>query len=208
MLPRSISSADRAKVKAAIEKAEQLTSGEIVVVVTRACDEYLYVPVLWAALAAIVLPFPLLLAGWGPSYVIYGCQLVMFATVSVVLSIWPLRMVVTPHSLKNKYCHKTALEQFVARALHTTRQRAGLLLFVSLEERYCEIIVDSAIGAKIVTSAWRTTIDHMTAHIKRGELADALAAAIERCGKILQEHFPAGSRNPNELPDRLIVLRS
>jgi len=30
--------------------------------------------------------------------------------------------------------------------------------------------------------------------------------AVQKCGELLAQHFPAGRSNPNELPDHFIVL--
>ena len=38
--------------------------------------------------------------------------------------------------------------------------------------------------------------------------AGAFIRAIERCGELLEEHFPLeeGAENPDELPDGLVIL--
>ena len=36
--------------------------------------------------------------------------------------------------------------------------------------------------------------------------ADGFVSAIESAGRLLAEHFPPGSADPNELPNHLIVL--
>jgi putative membrane protein len=42
--------------------------------------------------------------------------------------------------------------------------------------------------------------------IRTGRPAEALVTAVESCGNLLAEHFPAAIPNPNELPDRLTEL--
>jgi putative membrane protein len=197
---------DRNRIEDAIGAAEKTTRGEIVVVVARWCDDYLHVPILWAALASLALPLPLLLEGSLPAHTVYAGQLVLFVVASVVLSIWPVRMAVTPRSLKAKYGHKTAVEQFLARALHTTKDRTGLLIFASIEERYCEIIVDSAIADRIDASHWRRIIDQTVSLIRGGKLGEGLSSAVEECGGLLAKEFPPRRRDVNELPDRLVLL--
>jgi len=48
----------------------------------------------------------------------------------------------------------------------------------------------------------------MIAAIKAGRASDGFVAAIEQCGAVLAQHFPAepGSVNPDELPDRLVEI--
>lgn len=202
-----IGEAERRQVKDAIARAEAKTSGEIVVVVARWCDEYLYVPVLWGALLALILPFPLLFLDVVETPIIFAVQLIAFAVVSVALSIWPVRMAVTPRALKEKYCRKTAREQFLARAIPTTKERTGLLIFVAIEERYCEILVDTAIAARIDASRWQEIVTASVTRIGEKALGDALAGAVDACGNILCEHFPPRPGDHNELPDPLVLLR-
>jgi putative membrane protein len=201
-----ISKAERLQVNRAIENAESQTSGEIVVVVARYCDDYLHVPLLWAALGALVLPMPVLLLTNLNAKIIFVSQLVVFTLVSLVLSLWSFRMLVTPKSLKMRRAHKTAVEQFLARSLRTTAMRTGVLIFVAIEERYCEVIADSGVAAKVKARFWQDLVDHTTQLISKGQIGEALVAAVERCGKVLAEHFPPGTADPNELPDHLIVL--
>ena len=42
--------------------------------------------------------------------------------------------------------------------------------------------------------------------VKAGNPGAGVAAAVAQMGVVLAEHFPKGSENPNELPDRLIEL--
>ena len=204
--PHTISEAERRGVKEAIARAETRTSGEIVVVVARWCDEYLYVPVLWGALVALMLPLPLVLVGGLSTLSIFALQLAAFAFLSIALSVWPVRMAVTPRTLKEKHCRKTALEQFQARAIPTTKGRSGLLIFVALEERYCEILVDTAIAARIDASQWQNTVAATVTLIGEGRLGDGLVRAVEACGELLGEHFPPRRPDRNELPDPLVLL--
>ena len=54
---------------------------------------------------------------------------------------------------------------------------------------------------------WKAIIDDLTAAIGKGLPADGLVAAIAAVGEHLGRHFPPDARNPNELPDHLIVLQ-
>ena len=42
--------------------------------------------------------------------------------------------------------------------------------------------------------------------VRKGEPGAGMAEAVRQMGAVLTEHFPRGSENPNELPDRLIEL--
>ena len=44
------------------------------------------------------------------------------------------------------------------------------------------------------------------AELLAGPMPEGMAEAVRQMGVVLAEHFPKGSENPNELPDRLIEL--
>ena len=201
-----LSESEQDRIKSAIGAAEKKSAGEIIVVVTPACDDYLQVPLLWAALAALAVPLPLAWLTSLPAAAIYLVQLGLFVALSLLLSLRPIRLAVTPGGLKRKHAHRTALEQFLARELHTTRSRTGVLIFVALAERYCEVIADKGIADKVEQHFWNELIAAMIASIRAGRLGDGLVEAVERCGDILARHVPPSTRNRNELPDHLIVL--
>jgi len=83
--------------------------------------------------------------------------------------------------------------------------RNGVLVFVSLAERYARIIADEGIAAKVHNADWQAAIDALTGHLRNGRIAEGFAAAIERCGAVLQAHAPPDG-SPSELPNRLYVM--
>ena len=204
--------AERQKVSLAIKKGELLTSGEIVVVAARQSDEYIHVPIHIAAGFALAVPFILPWAGrlftWSvvPLTWVFVIQLLVFIVVAVLLSLDPVRYWVTPKKLMHKYAHRNAATQFLAVSAHGTGGRTGVLIFVSLLERYCEIIGDTAIAGKVDHKTWAAIIDEMRPQLREGNITQALVHAVERCGHELALHFPPGAENPNELPDHFIVL--
>lgn len=208
-----VTDSDRERIKAAIQNAEKTTIGEIVVVVAYRSDDYLHVPLHIATAAALAVPLllPLLSRplGWLPTPIawLFVYQLVTFIVVALALSIPPLRHYMTPRSLMRKYAHRHASTQFLASNIHTTRTRTGVLIFVSLLERYCEIIADVAVSEKVPRGTWQAIIDEMLARIRAGDLADGLETGVARCAELLAKHFPPDSLNPDELPDHLIIIR-
>jgi len=194
------------RIAAAIAEAEKATSGEIVAMITAQSSSYAYVSVMWAAIAALALPWPLIAWTWWPIQTIYVLQLLAFALLAVVLSQRPVRMRLVPASVKRARAHRRAVEQFLAQNLHTTAGRTGVLVFVSVAERYAEILADAAIHKLVPESEWQAIVDRLTAAIAQGRAADGFIAAITDVGVRLARHFPPGSANPQELPNHLIVL--
>lgn len=197
---------DRTRISRAIARAEKKTSGEIVAVIAASSDDYVFIPLLWAALAALAVPlFMFTLTDW-PAVTVYALQLAVFAALALAVQWWPLRIALVPRVVKRARAHRHAMEQFLAQNLHTTRGRTGVLVFVSAAERFAEVIADEGIYKKVPPETWDDVVAELTHHIARGESADGFVKAVQMCADVLEQHFPPGSADRNELADHLIVL--
>ena len=200
-----ITADDHATIAAAIEAAEQRTSAQLVCVLAHASSLYAYVPILWASVLALALPWPLIyLTPWSVER-IYLAQLVLFIVAGLLLSWTPLRLWLVPRRVQRARAHHAALEQFFLRHVSHTAERTGVLIFVSLAERYARIIADDGVAAKVPQAEWQAAIDALTGHMRGGRIAAGFVAAIERCGAVLAVHAPPDG-SPNVLPDRLYVM--
>jgi putative membrane protein len=196
---------DHEAVAAAIHEAEKKTAGQLVCVLAHASSDYAVVPILWASVLALLAPWPLIeFTQWSVQR-IFLIQLAVFIVVGLIFSITPLRIALVPRALKRARAHHAALEQFVVRGITRTKNRNGVLIFVSLAERYARIIADEGIAAKVHNAEWQAAIDALTGHMRDGRIAAGLTAAIERCGAVLATHAPPDG-SPDKLPDRLYVM--
>ena len=203
-----ISAKDAERISAAITDAERNTSGEIIAVVAEQSSRYQYVPFMWAALLALVIPWPLIHFTWMKVQWIFLIQLLVFFALLALAWHPKVRMALVPRSIANANARRRAAEQFLVQNLHTTTGRTGVLVFVSAAEQRVEIIADSGIDARVPKGTWQKIVDDFTREIGAGHAVDGFVHAIEKIGGHLAEHFPPGSRDPNELPDHLIVLRN
>ncbi|MBY0560245.1 TPM domain-containing protein [Hyphomicrobium sp.] len=203
-----ISANDEERISAAITAAERTTSGEIVAVVADQSSRYQHIPFMWAALLALIIPWPFINFTWMPVQIIFLIQLLVFLGLLALAWHPRVRMSLVPKSILNANTRRRASEQFLAQNLHTTEGRTGVLLFVSLAEKRVEIIADSGIDALVPKGTWQKIVDQLTAEIGAGRAVDGFERAIKQIGDQLAAHFPPGNADPNELPDHLIVLRS
>jgi putative membrane protein len=203
-----ISVQDQVRITEAIHEAEAKTSGEIYCVIARSSSNYPWAPVSWAAVIALLAPWPLLKLTSFSAVHIYFAQLVLFLMLTVVLWRPALRYRLVPRQAKHDRAHRTALRQFAAHGLHKTTERTGVLIFASEAERYAEIVADAGINEKVDPQVWHDAIAVLLAGIKAERPADGFVAAIERCGAVLSQHFPlpAGTVHRPQLPDRLIEI--
>jgi len=69
-----------------------------------------------------------------------------------------------------------------------------------------EIVADRGIHAKAGTHAWAAICAAMEAAFKQGDFEKGVLKGIHAVTRQLTEHFPAGTGNRNELPDKPVVL--
>jgi putative membrane protein len=201
----ALSQADHQAISAAIAKAEANTCGQIVCVLAHASSDYAYVPILWTSVLALLVPWPLIYFTLWSAQQIFLVQIAVFLIAGFIAMWTPLRFLLVPRPVLRARAHQAALEQFVVRRIANTTDRCGVLIFVSLAERYARIVADEGIAQKVQTSEWQGAIDALTGHMRDGSIAAGFIAAIERCGSVLAAHAPPDG-SANELPDRLYVI--
>jgi putative membrane protein len=201
-----LSDADRARIAHAVRDAEAKTSGEIVCVIAQNSSDYRLVPLAWAAVLALVIPLPLVYFTTWPASVIYLLQLGVFILAAIWLSRPSIRFRVVPKRAKRDRAHAEAVRQFWAQGLHATERRTGVLIFASTAERYAEIIADAGIYQKVTPEVWQRALEALTSAIKDGRPGDGFAAAVEQCTLVLAEHFPPGTINRDELPNKVMEI--
>jgi putative membrane protein len=205
MMAMEFTHEDHQVVSAAIREAERRSCGQIVCVLAHSSSEYAYVPILWATVLALATPWPLIdFTQWSVQR-IFLLQLVVFVLAGILFSWTPLRLALVPRPIQRARAHRAALEQFVVLRVTHTRNRCGILIFVSMAEHYARVIADEGIAQKVHQAEWQAAIDTLIGHIRDGGIAAGFVAAIERCGAVLATHAPPDG-STNELPDRLYVV--
>lgn len=212
MAERILSEADHERVAEAIRRAERTTNGEIYCVLARRSDSYFF-PSAFVAAAAILVGSAiagyLIDLSWldPPHRVLPLAAIAALATSMLVLKRVPrLRILMVPRYLRYKRASANAVTQFLAHNIHLTEGRTGVLIFVSLEERYAEIVADAAVNALVDQKTWNGIVGDLVDAAARGAYAEGFVGAIEAAGGLLARHFPADERQENELKDHLAEI--
>ena len=174
---RALSQADHDRLKVAIAQAEERTRLHIATVVVPASDRYVAYPLAYGALFALALGG--VLALFWPHFSIrlaFVLETFGFALVSLVLDWMPIRLLLVPRSVQRARAHTLAHREFAARIL--TTHKGGLLLFVSLGERYVELMADRDLHIRVGQKVWDDIVSGVTTSAGSKPLADCLLAAI------------------------------
>jgi putative membrane protein len=200
-----ISKEDRDRIAGAIRAAETKTSGEIVCVLTHTSSQATGLSIFLAAIVALAVPWLLTAFTVMTVHRILLLQLIVFLVLLMVLCLPRVRVALMPRRARRVMAYRFAMEQFASRGL-ARNNLSGILIFVSLAERYARIIASSGIAARVPQAKWQAAVDALIAHTRNGFIADGFIAAIEMCGHELAEHFPPTDLSQMELPDRIYVI--
>lgn len=212
MSSRPITDEEHARISAAIKAAEQKTDGEIYCVVARSSDNYFYPAAFTATIAMLIVSLLLTIgieAWWLSVRLPHFVSAQGLAILSVFALLWflpGLRIHLVPRRLRYQAAHANAVKQFLARNVHLTTARTGVLVFVSLAERYAEIVADSGIDSRVGQHVWDGVVRDLVHHAREDRLAEGFVLAVGTVGAVLAEHFPVSPGDTNELDDHLVEI--
>jgi putative membrane protein len=212
MASETMTEQDHARIAEAIRNAEENTSGEIYCVVARRSDGYFFsaAMVFTVSILVISLVVAFLMEAWWLTMrlpVFVSAQLLALAAALALVNILPgLRIRLAPRRWQYIRSHENALKQFLARNVHLTAERTGVLIFVSIAERYAEIVADAGIDAKVPQDMWDSIVAGLIDDARHDRLADGFVTAVAAVGALLAEHFPVRPDDVNELDDHLVEI--
>ena len=203
---------EREAVTAAVRAAEGETSGEIVVFVAPASHDHAQAAMVGGFLLS--LPLALLAMPWLGGFLWLGRQNVWIFLICLTLFYLPLRLLAakTP-TIKRLFLFTEQVEKEVGRAalaafyrhkLDATRERNGVLLFISVFERRVFILADKGVNDKVDPAFWRGMVDSLTTAIRHGDRGPAVCRTVADIGAVLRQHFPPRPDDRNELDDLIV----
>ena len=197
-------------VRAATEAAETQTGGELVCVIVERSDLYeasSWKAATFGALAGVVgsafwltfrAPWGAPLAPWILLLPIVGAAVALLA---IILFPW-LQRALTPHRILERRVDRRASQAFLEEEIFATRERTGVLLFLSLFEHQIRILRDRGVEERIPASAWDEIALKLAKGMRAGQPGSALVRAIEDSGQLLAQHgVERRADDTNELSD-------
>jgi putative membrane protein len=206
---------DESQIRDAVQRAESRTAGEIVPVLVPRSGDYEVVTWRGAAAASLLTLTAILLLlslydGWGLGwlYTAWGVVLPVLGagTVGALLATYlaPVQRLLAGNDLLDETVHRRALQSFVEEEVFDTRDRTGILLFVSLREHRIEVLGDSGINRQVEPDDWAEIVARIRTGIRNDNLTQGLVEAIDMCGRLLERRgVDLRADDENELADRV-----
>jgi len=108
--------------------------------------------------------------------------------------------------LAGKTARQRAEEVFTLIGVDQTDEKTGVLIYVLLADGAVEIIADEGIDSKVGSTRWWELCRAMESAYRQKRHAEGSVRCIQVVADHLSRHFPARESNPNELPDRPILM--
>ncbi|MCB0418432.1 MAG: hypothetical protein KDD39_12335 [Bdellovibrionales bacterium] len=220
-----ISRKDKKAIEEAVARAEKRTSGEIVPMIVRQSHNYWWVHWYWAGMFVALIsaslwwatseePWALYLHEWlrtKTDYTFWNIRVHDALLVQLCAALFgfglgflePVKRMVLPKRWTDKQVHHAALANFMACGLTETRDRTGVLIFISHLEHRVEILADKGINEKVPAGFWQEQADVIVKGIHTKRASQAIIHAINAIGEMLAQNYPPHADDTNELPNTL-----
>jgi putative membrane protein len=210
-----LSEPEKQSVEACVKEVEKSTSGEIVPMIVSSSYHYPMSDMIGGLIFALLIAVAVTLVysiqkSWGG---VTAIDLWLFPAVfavsfllfhELVKRIPGLKRIFITRAEITEEVEEAALTSFYRNGLNNTRDRTGILIFISVFERKALVLADEGINAKVDTAVWQEVVDLVVNGIKQRKQTEGICRAVRRCGGLISEHFPIKKDDTNEL-DNLIV---
>src|SRR5258708_2289233 len=213
-LKSRFSTTELERIKAAVHKAEDKISGEIVPVFVEKSGFYSIANYRAAmAFSSMAFVVVILLDRYYPSLAIYDPLKIFFGValnvvVGAMIShfVNPVQKIFVSQAHLNRATRQRADTAFMQEEVFNTRHRTGIMIFISFFEREVIVMADRGISKVVDQKEWDKIVQGIIKNIKVGKVIEGIEGAILRCGEILLEKgFHKTADDVNELRDDLRI---
>lgn len=203
---------DLTRIKSAVKEAESKISGEIVPVFVEKSSLYTIANYRGALIGgALVFLLIVIFDRYVPTLAVYDPVLIFALVVlggligtALTHYISPVKRMMLSQSYMDQATRKRAQAAFLEEEVFNTRQRTGIMIFISFFEHEVIVMADKGISQVVAQKEWDAIVRMIIDHVKKGKVTDGIVAAINRCGQLLLEKgFVITHDDVNELKDDL-----
>ena len=190
----SLTPRDRERIDVAVKAIEARTAAHLAVVVIPASDRYALFPLVWGQLGALMIVG--MVSAFRPGLGIRASIMIQVPAailLTLIFNYFPIRVALIPKRVRQSHARRLAHNEFAVHVAQSTHRNL-VLIFVSIGERYVEVIADRGIHPLVPDGTWDKIVGDFLAQVRGGRVADGVVGAIEACGALLAEHHPIVNR--------------
>ena len=217
-IKKRFSDSDLERIKRAVKEAENQISGEIVPVIVEHSGRYLIAnykgSLIGSSLAFIIM---IILDRYlipDATNTLYYDPVFIFLVVilgGVLGAIIPnylekIKRLLVSQSYMDHTTRQRAENAFLEEEVFNTRQRTGIMIFISFFEHEVIVMADRGINQVVEQNQWDKIVADIVTQIRSGNTIGGLETGIRRCGELLLEKgFNKSADDENELHDDLRI---
>ena len=217
-LKQTLKDEDLERIKAAVKNAEEKISGEIVPVLVERSGDYL-IALYKGSLIGAALTFVSMVVldrfvindavntlFYDPVFILL--IVILGGVLGAVVPYFsdPVKRLLVARRYQDLVTRQCAENAFLEEEVFNTRQRTGVMIFVSFFEHEVIVMADKGISKIVDQKQWDKIVQDLIKDIRNGRVVEALETGIKQCGDILLEKgFRKTIDDVNELRDDLRV---
>jgi putative membrane protein len=194
---------DKRRLADAIRGIEEKSRAEVVLAMRARSGSYERGPALAAGAACSATLSFLLFSPWEFSLATIAVAPLAAAALTGLLSSsipWLSRLL-SRRDTRRRSVESAARATFVERGVSRTRERTGILVYVSCLEREVSVVPDKGVTDVIPPDAWAHALSALKQAVASNAGPGALAAAFAPLGALLARELPVRGDDVDELPD-------
>ena len=91
--------------------------------------------------------------------------------------------------------------------MHRTRDRNGVLIYLSVADRKVAVIGDAGINERVPENFWNDVITVLKQHLAAGRRVEGISEAVHMVGEKLRAFFPLRADDRDELSNEISFAR-
>jgi putative membrane protein len=198
-----LDAAARTAFASAVEAIERGSAAEVVVAMRRRSGGYLHANLAIGVAAAVAGLAAMLFSAhdFALSSILIDPFVVGGLAGALVELLPAVKRALTPRAMRQREVLRAARATFVERGVHRTRDRTGILVYLSWLEREVELVVDTGVERALPGEVRDDAVRSLTAAISGG--GAAVGRQLERFAPALAAAMPRRDDDVNELPDAI-----
>ena len=208
---------EKQAIKNAVTEVEKETSGEIVPYFSEKSNTYLSTCwksavffVLFESVILITLYQLWMIPGWFSAFEFSIMTLFsIFIGFAIPYFYFPARIALSGEQEIYNHVMSAAQGAFLTEKVYNTKEKTGILIYISYSEKQVLVLGDSGINAKVKPEDWEHIVKLVVNGIKQNQAANGIIEAIHECKNLLLQHgFVIKPNDSNELSNELRIDES